>query len=168
MPQTTRDMQITALPAGAGGGLDTDAAAIRAAELFGELLGVARGRDGAPPARVAAGAADGLGQAAKGGPGVPPAPAPARRHPRLPVASGSGGRAEAARHPSAAQFRAARAWLGWSRGRAGHLAGMCQQTVGSIERDDARTSGQMRAALRAAYEAHGADFGDGRGVRFEG
>lgn len=70
--------------------------------------------------------------------------------------------------PSPEQFRAARAWLRWSRARAGHAAGMCKETVGSIERGDVCTSDRMRAALRAAYEARGADFRDGRGVRFEG
>lgn len=74
--------------------------------------------------------------------------------------------AASATQPSPEQFRAARAWLGWSRGRAGHAAGVCTHTVGSVERGGGRASYRVRAALRAAYEAHGADFCDGRGVRF--
>lgn len=60
--------------------------------------------------------------------------------------------------PSAAQFRAARAWLGWSRERAAHEAGINPSTLGKAERAAAPPGANALKALAAAYAAVGIMF----------
>jgi DNA-binding XRE family transcriptional regulator len=61
--------------------------------------------------------------------------------------------------PTAAQLRAARAWLGWSRSQAAHRAGICYETVSRAERGKLRIEPESMRALRAVYVVHGIEFG---------
>ena len=61
--------------------------------------------------------------------------------------------------PSAAQLRAARAWLGWSRSQAAHRCGLAYETVARAERGKLRLEPQSMRALLAVYVVHGVEFG---------
>jgi DNA-binding XRE family transcriptional regulator len=61
--------------------------------------------------------------------------------------------------PSPAQFRAARAWLCWSRDQVAHEAGVHTITVGRMERGDPSVGWVSLESLVAMYQAHGFVFG---------
>jgi pyridoxine/pyridoxamine 5'-phosphate oxidase len=61
--------------------------------------------------------------------------------------------------PSAAQFRAARAWLHWSRDQAAHEAGLNTITVARMERGRPNVGWVSLERLVGMYEAHGFVFG---------
>jgi transcriptional regulator with XRE-family HTH domain len=66
--------------------------------------------------------------------------------------------------PSAAQLRAARAWLGWSAEEAGYRAGISYATVSRAERGEPGMRPSTLELLRAAYAAEGMRFVDREGL----
>lgn len=60
--------------------------------------------------------------------------------------------------PAPHQFRAARAWLGWSRGRVAHEAGVCEMSVGRAERGDTNLGPGVIRQLISAYTGRGFIF----------
>lgn len=67
--------------------------------------------------------------------------------------------------PTPAQFRAARAWLDWTREGAAHRAGLNPGTVGAIERGSPRVKATSAELLRGAYVAAGLDLSSGAVTR---
>lgn len=60
--------------------------------------------------------------------------------------------------PSAAQFRAARAWLGWSRDKASGRSGLAESTIRRIEKGKGEVALESLELLRSAYSIEGIAF----------
>lgn len=61
--------------------------------------------------------------------------------------------------PTPAQLRAARAWIGLSRGQAAAAAGVCLETLARAERGDPTVSPSSLQQVAAIYHARGFTFG---------
>ena len=70
---------------------------------------------------------------------------------------------------TAAQFRAARALLDWSRSELAEKAGYSLPTVQRVEKGGAKVSDEVRQKLKETAEAAGVEFtnGDAPGVRLK-
>lgn len=60
--------------------------------------------------------------------------------------------------PSPNQLRAARAWLGWSRGRVAFEAGVCEMSVGRAERGQTTLGPNVLRSIMSAYTGRGFVF----------